>query len=117
MKRITVLALGVILALAVAAPMAAAQNDLPSNIRNQAHSNILKELAAQWWNWAVLEPSPLDDDYESGPQCEGEFVDGVFFLAGTTGGRNAYLHRAGRYAAFLPRGERRVQRGSHGAHG
>jgi hypothetical protein len=85
-KRITVLALGVILALAVAAPMAAAQNDLPSNIRNQAHSNILKELAAQWWNWAVLEPSPLDDDYESGPQCEGEFVDGVFFLAGTTGG-------------------------------
>jgi hypothetical protein len=35
-KRITVLALGVILALAVAVPMAAAQNDLPSNIRNQA---------------------------------------------------------------------------------
>ena len=86
MKRITMLALSVVLVLVVAAPMAAAQNDLPSNTKNQAHSNVLKELAAQWWNWAVLEPSPLDGDYEGGPQCEGEFVDGVFFLAGTTGG-------------------------------
>ena len=34
----------------------------------------------------MLEPSPLDGDYEGGPQCEGEFVDGVFFLAGTSGG-------------------------------
>jgi hypothetical protein len=85
-KRITVLALSVVLALVVAAPMAAAQSDLPSNIRNQAHSSNLKELAAQWWNWAVLEPSPLDSDYEGGPKCEGEFVDGVFFLAGTTRG-------------------------------
>jgi hypothetical protein len=29
--------------------------------------------------------SPLDGDYQGGPQCDGEFVDGVFFLAGTTG--------------------------------
>jgi hypothetical protein len=85
-KRITVLALSVVLALVVAAPMAAAQKDLPSNIKNQAHSNVLKELAAQWWNWAVLEPSPLVGDYQGGPRCDGEFVDGVFVLAGTTGG-------------------------------
>jgi hypothetical protein len=31
-------------------------------------------------------PSPLDGDYKGGQQCEGEFVEGVFFLAGTTGG-------------------------------
>jgi hypothetical protein len=78
-RRAIVLAISVILALGVAAPIAAGQN--------QSHSNILKELAAQWWNWAVLEPSPLVGDYSEGdPQCEGEFVEGVFFLAGTTGG-------------------------------
>lgn len=78
MRRAIVLAISVILALGVAAPIAAGQN--------QSHSNILKELAAQWWNWAVLEPSPLVGNYEGGPQCDGEFVEGVFFLAGTTGG-------------------------------
>jgi hypothetical protein len=78
-RRAIVLAISVILALGVAAPIAAGQN--------QSHSNILKELAAQWWNWAVLEPSPLVGDYvERDPQCEGEFVEGVFFLSGTTGG-------------------------------
>jgi hypothetical protein len=85
-RRIIVLAISVILALVVTAPIAAGQNQLPSNIKNQSHSNILKELAAQWWNWAVLEPSPLAGDYEDGQQCEREFIEGVFFLAGSTGG-------------------------------
>ena len=86
MKRLVVLALSVIMALVVMAPIATGKSQLPSNIKNQFQSNILKELAAQWWKWAVLEPSPLAGDYTGGQQCEGEFVDGVFFLAGTTGG-------------------------------
>jgi hypothetical protein len=86
MRRIIVLAISIILALVVAAPMAIGQNQLPSNIKNQSHSNILKDLAAEWWNWAVLNPSPLEGDYVEGQRCEGEFVEGVFFLAGTTGG-------------------------------
>jgi hypothetical protein len=53
-RRVIVLFLSVILALIVATPIATGQNQLPSNTKNQSHSNILKELAAQWWNWAVL---------------------------------------------------------------
>jgi hypothetical protein len=39
--------------------------------------------------WALQNPtatSPLVGGYEGGEQCEGEFVDGVFFLAGSTTG-------------------------------
>ena len=86
MRRAIVLAISVILALGVAAPIAAGQN--------QSHSNILKELAAQWWNWAVLEPSPLAGDYEGGPQCEGGFVEGGVLSSRYNGGRrDAHLHR------------------------
>jgi hypothetical protein len=87
MRRIIVLAVSAILALSVAVPIAAGQTETTSNSKNQAHSNDLKKLAAEWWNWAVAtNPSPLEGSYTDGPQCDGEFVDGVFFLAGTTGG-------------------------------
>jgi hypothetical protein len=85
-RRIVVLALSVILALAVAAPIASGQ---PASQRQD-----VKALAADWWNWAVEEPmgqNPLEGSYdESVPpgdiQCDGSNPSGVWFLAGTTTG-------------------------------
>ena len=88
-KRAIVMATSVILALAVAAPIASGH---PAN-----QGKNLKELTEDWWTWALKSPSPMEGDYSSpDPRCEGEFVDGVFFLAGTSGrGRDAHLHCAG----------------------
>jgi hypothetical protein len=77
-KRVIVMAISVILALAVAAPIASGQ---PASQRQD-----LKALSGEWWTWAITEPSPLEGNYKGGPRCEGEFIEGVFFLAGTTGG-------------------------------
>jgi hypothetical protein len=81
-KRVIVMAISVILALAVAAPIASGQT------ANQGR--YLKELTEAWWTWALTDPSPAVGDYDvDDPQCEGEFVEGVFFLAGTLGGGDA----------------------------
>jgi hypothetical protein len=78
-KRAIVMAISVVLALAVAAPIASGQT--------APQRQDLKALTEAWWTWATAVPSPLDGSYSSpDPRCEGEFVDGVFFLAGTTGG-------------------------------
>jgi hypothetical protein len=76
-KRIIVLAISVILALVVAAPLASAQ----TASTNQTN---LGALTASWWDWAMTDPSPLEGSYTDGTQCDGNFVDGVFFLAGST---------------------------------
>jgi hypothetical protein len=80
-KRAIVVAISVLLALVVAAPIASGQSS------SQSHN--LAQLTASWWNWAVsTDPSPLDGEYTSlDPRCEGEYVEGVFFLA--TGGGSA----------------------------
>jgi hypothetical protein len=86
-RRIVVLALSVILALVVAMPMASgkpastAQKPFPPG---QLKKN-LPDLTAEWWNWASsMDPSPLEGEYPStDPRCEGEYVEGVFFLAGS----------------------------------
>jgi hypothetical protein len=75
-KRVIVMAISVILALAVAAPIASGQ---PPSQRQDVNT-----LTDEWWTWALSAPSPLAGDYEGGQQCEGEFVEGVFFLAGTS---------------------------------
>jgi hypothetical protein len=76
-KRAIVIAISVILALAVAAPIASGQ------AANQGKD--LKALTEAWWTWALAVPSPMEGDYSSSdPRCEGDFVDGVFFLAGTS---------------------------------
>ena len=80
-KRAIVMAISVILALAVAAPIASGQ---PTS-----QGKYLKELTEAWWTWALTDPSPAVGSYEGGQQCEGEFVEGVFFLAGTLGGGDA----------------------------
>jgi hypothetical protein len=77
-KRAIVMAISVILALAVAAPIASG--------KPASQSQDVKALTEAWWTWAITEPSPLEGNYKGGPRCEGEFIEGVFFLAGTTGG-------------------------------
>jgi hypothetical protein len=79
-KQILITALSVILALVLAAPVASAKGASPSQ-------EGLDALTAAWWNWAFSkDPSPLEGPYTGGKQCKGEFVDGVFFLAGSTTG-------------------------------
>jgi hypothetical protein len=77
-RRIVVMALSVIMALVVAIPVASGQET-----RN------LADLTADWWNWASsMNPSPTEGSYTNTAQCEGEYVDGVFFLAGSAFGEN-----------------------------
>jgi hypothetical protein len=76
-KRAIVIALSVILALALAAPIASGQTS--------SQGQNLGKLTGEWWNWAVsTNPSPLEGSYKGGTQCDGNFVDGVFFLGGST---------------------------------
>ncbi len=80
MKRAIVVAISVILALVVAAPIASGQSS--------SQSQNLGQLTAEWWNWAVsTNPSPLEGSYKGGAQCDnGEYVEGVIFLAGAIDG-------------------------------
>lgn len=79
MKRAVVMAISVMLALIVAAPVAFG--------KDSSKSPSLPELTAAWWNWtSSQDPSPLEGSYEGGARCDGEYVKGVFFLAGTVGG-------------------------------
>jgi hypothetical protein len=73
-KRAIVIAISVILALVVAAPIASGQSS--------SQSQTLGQLTGEWWNWGMQDPSPLEGSYTGGPKCDGNFVDGVFFLAG-----------------------------------
>ena len=79
-RRILVMALGVILALIMAAPIASAKED------SSGGQKTLSDLTAAWWSWALQDPSPLEGSYKGGERCEGEYVEGVFFLAGSTTG-------------------------------
>jgi hypothetical protein len=85
MKRAIVLALSVILALVVAMPMVsgkpATTEQKPSPPPGQ-----LKKLTAEQTNWAFsTNPSPLEGGYTNTAQCDGEYVEGVFFLAAEFG--------------------------------
>ena len=79
MRRIVVIALSVILALVVAIPMASGRD--------------LGDLTADWWNWALQKPSPLEGSYNGGPKCDGNYVKGVFFLAGAALGAPPKVER------------------------
>jgi hypothetical protein len=88
-KRIIVMALGVLLTLALATPMALAQVE-----PGAAESARATQLDAAWWSWAVSTPAsknPLnggDPDY-SDAQCNGQPVTKTatneWFLAGSAG--------------------------------
>jgi hypothetical protein len=81
MRRIIVIALSVILALMVAAPLASATQVGPPS------------LSAQWWQWALeksAKDSPINGSYNGGTRCNGEKATGYFFLAGGGGGKNPH---------------------------
>ena len=87
MKRAIVVAISVILALVVAMPMVSGK---PTTAKQKPSppgqlKKNLPDLTAEWWNWAAsINPSPLQGTYTSpDPRCEGEYVEGVFFLAGS----------------------------------
>jgi hypothetical protein len=91
-RRIVVIALSVMLALVVAIPMASGKPD-PTG-QNPSPPGLLKQLGAEWWIWALEEPTPTNPllgDYTDGPQCDGFFdkAGGIFFLAGTFGSGEA----------------------------
>jgi hypothetical protein len=79
-KRVIVLALSVILALLVAAPIASG--------KQASTGKSIGAFTDNWWNWAFENPSatsPLLGDYSGGEQCDGfqqGNKTGVWFLAG-----------------------------------
>src|SRR5918997_6548075 len=84
MRRIVVLALGVLLALTLTAPVASAQVGQGAKASGKA-----SELVAAWWQWALSKPaatSPLIGDYSGEDQCDGRPVTDVpgkkWFLGG-----------------------------------
>jgi hypothetical protein len=86
-RRIVIIALSVMLALVVAMPMVSGKpttTEQKPSPPGQLKKN-LPDLTAEWWNWvASINPSPLQGTYTSpDPRCEGEYVEGVFFLAGS----------------------------------
>ena len=89
MKRLVLMALGVLLALVLASPLAIAQAE-----QDEQASRASGELAAAWWQWALSKPvddSPLfgGDPTYTEEQCNGEPVTTTqgetWFLAGAAG--------------------------------
>lgn len=79
MRRTALLATSIIALLGVALPQGAVQATADRHSGDPARS-----LTASWWNWVVsTSPSPLDGSYTGGERCDGSFVSGAFFLAGT----------------------------------
>ena len=80
LRLMVVAVMAAIVALAVAAPIASGQTS--------PQGQNLGNLTEDWWNWAVsTNPSPLQGSYKGGEQCDGTFVDGVFFLSGSASGK------------------------------
>jgi hypothetical protein len=97
-KRIVLLMVGILAALVVAAPMASAQTAATS----QAKQPNLGALTASWWDWAMQDPSPLEGSYTGGTKCDGQYVDGVFFMGGAVGGAPSSVERTCTVPAKTP---------------
>ena len=106
MRRIVLMALSVILALAVAIPMAHGQSTPTEQKASQGQN--LADLTATWWNWAfATSPSPLTGSYnESVPpgdiQCDGSNQSGVWFLSGAAFGEPGSVERTCTMPANTP---------------
>jgi hypothetical protein len=106
-RRMLVVALSAVLALAVAMPMAFGQQaEQESPTFGQTG-----ELAAAWWQWALSKPvdtNPLLGEYRGGPRCNGRPVSDTpgtqkwWFLAGTGGGTEPGVERT----CTMPAGRR-----------
>jgi hypothetical protein len=88
MRRVVLMALGVILALALAAPVALGQPG-----QGSTSTEASSKLAAGWWQWGLSKPldtNPLFDSYTGGPQCDGQPLTDTlskeWFLGGSLGG-------------------------------
>jgi hypothetical protein len=84
-KRIIIMALGVLMALALATPMALAQVGPGAKA-----SDKTAELSVAWWKWALSKPvevNPQIGSYKGGPKCDGTPVSPTpgktWFLAGS----------------------------------
>jgi hypothetical protein len=101
-RRIVLITLSVMLALVVAMPMVSA-NPATTEQNPSPPPGQLKKLTAEWWNWAFsTSPSPLEGSYTGGTQCEGEYVEGVFFLAGAAFGSPPTVERTCTVPADTP---------------
>jgi hypothetical protein len=101
-RRIVVIVLSVILALVVAMPMVSGKPTTTEQ-KPSPPPGQLKKLTAEWSNWAFsTSPSPLEGSYTGGTQCEGEYVEGVFFLAGAAFGSPPTVERTCTVPADTP---------------
>lgn len=85
-------AIGAVLALmALAVPPASAHAG-----HRSARQERIRELGADWWQWALEKPAPINPQvgsYSGGPKCNGASGErGVWFLAGALGGGKAVRH-------------------------
>ena len=89
-RRMMVVALSAVLALAVAAPVAFGQAE-----QGSTEYGTTGELAAAWWQWTGSKPEPKNSllgEYSGGPKCNGWPVSDTpgeadwWFLAGTIDG-------------------------------
>ena len=94
MKRAIVMALGVILALAVAAPLSSAQSASQANANQNPRvfppaTGKYASLSAQWWQWAFSIPAPdnpLTDAVDpTGTKCATGQSGHVWFLGSQVG--------------------------------
>lgn len=89
MRRILMMAISVILALMLAAPLASAQ----AGQRSARHEQVEK-LGAAWWQWAGSPPTATNPTVGSysyktdvgAIKCNGSNPSGAWFLAGTSSG-------------------------------
>jgi hypothetical protein len=102
-KRAIVLALSVILALVVAAPLSYAQSTSQANANQNPkvlppHTGKYASLSAQWWQWAFSIPAPdnpLTDAVDpTGTKCATGQSGHVWFL-GSQVGESSHLPPAG----------------------
>lgn len=101
MKRIVVMAIGIVLALSLAASMALGQEK--SEQSSTKKDSKTAELGAAWWQWALKNPTPANPlvgsyppDPETEAKCDGEPVSETpgeaWFLAGSHDGQEVERH-------------------------
>jgi hypothetical protein len=89
---VLVTAIGVTLALmALAVPQASAHAR-----HRSARQERIRELGADWWQWAAQQPKPVNPQvgsYSGGPKCDGASGErGIWFLAGSYNGTKVVRH-------------------------
>jgi hypothetical protein len=84
--------IGAVLALmALYAPPASAHAE-----QRSARQERVRELGADWWQWAAQKPTPINPQvgsYSGGPKCNGSSGErGIWFLAGSYNGTRVVRH-------------------------